>query len=83
MDFSYGLDVEIRPKLTPGASTQVQYSTLQYRSLVARTAMDMDLDLHISSLWFHGMTSQEDGNIFWAGVVSVFATYGCLNMTRP
>ena len=26
-DFSYGLDVEIRPKLTPGAGTQVQYST--------------------------------------------------------
>ena len=25
--FSYGLDVEIRPKLTPGAGTQVQYST--------------------------------------------------------
>ena len=25
-DFSYGLDVEIRPKLTPGAGTQVQYS---------------------------------------------------------
>ena len=25
--FLYGLDVEIRPKLTPGASTQVQYST--------------------------------------------------------
>ena len=27
IDFSYGLDVEIRPKLTPGAGTQVQYST--------------------------------------------------------
>ena len=26
IDFSYGLDVEIRPKLTPGAGTQVQYS---------------------------------------------------------
>ena len=26
-DFSYGLDVEIRPKLTPGAGTQVQYRT--------------------------------------------------------
>ena len=26
-DFSYGLDVEIQPKLTPGAGTQVQYST--------------------------------------------------------
>ena len=26
-DFFYGLDVEIRPKLTPGAGTQVQYST--------------------------------------------------------
>ena len=25
--FSYGLDDEIRPKLTPGAGTQVQYST--------------------------------------------------------
>ena len=29
IDFSYGLDVEIRPKLTPGAGTQVQYSTGQ------------------------------------------------------
>ena len=27
IDFSYGLDDEIRPKLTPGAGTQVQYST--------------------------------------------------------
>ena len=27
IDFSYGLDVEIRPKLTPGAGPQVQYST--------------------------------------------------------
>ena len=27
IDFSYGLDVEIRPKLAPGAGTQVQYST--------------------------------------------------------
>ena len=27
IDFSYGLDVEIRPKLTPGAGTQVQYRT--------------------------------------------------------
>ena len=27
IDFSYGLDVEIRPKLTPSAGTQVQYST--------------------------------------------------------
>ena len=27
IDFSYGLDVEIRPKSTPGAGTQVQYST--------------------------------------------------------
>ena len=27
IDFSYGLDVEIRPKLTPCAGTQVQYST--------------------------------------------------------
>ena len=27
IDFSYGLDVEIRPKLTPGAGTQVLYST--------------------------------------------------------
>ena len=26
-NFSYGLDVEIRPKLTPGAGTQVQYRT--------------------------------------------------------
>ena len=26
IDFSYGLDVEIRPKLTPSAGTQVQYS---------------------------------------------------------
>ena len=26
-DFSHGLDVEIRPKLTPGAGTQVQYRT--------------------------------------------------------
>ena len=26
IDFSYGLDREIRPKLTPGAGTQVQYS---------------------------------------------------------
>ena len=27
IDFSCGLDVEMRPKLTPGAGTQVQYST--------------------------------------------------------
>ena len=27
IDFSYWLDVEIWPKLTPGAGTQVQYST--------------------------------------------------------
>ena len=31
-NFSHGLDVEIRPKLTPGASTP---STAQYRSLAA------------------------------------------------
>ena len=29
IDFSYGLDVVIRLKLTPGAGTQVQYSTGQ------------------------------------------------------
>ena len=27
IDFSYGLDVEIRLKLSPGAGTQVQYRT--------------------------------------------------------
>ena len=33
IDFSYGLDVEIRPKLTPGAGTP---GTVHYRSLATR-----------------------------------------------
>ena len=38
IDFSYGLDVEIRPKLTHGAGTQVQYK----------------LFLYSTALWLHG-----------------------------
>ena len=37
IDFSYGLDVEIQPKLTPRAGTGGEYTgTEQYRSLAAQ-----------------------------------------------
>ena len=46
IDFYYGLDVEIRPKLTPGAGTQVQY----------RTALWLHghvLEFEIETRWMH------------------------------
>ena len=43
-DFSYGLDVEIQPKLTPGAGTQVQYSTALWLHGHGYARMPMQID---------------------------------------